>query len=141
MTSRRSRRRPSRTGSRCAPRPSSRASTWRACSGRRSARWRCPGETTGPSGDVVRPMTITGRVPLLLLLAVVAVVLRPEASTVWLWLLVVLLLVAADLLLAPATREVAVERLPVGRVRAGHPTVSTVALENAGRRRAHLEVR
>jgi len=86
-------------------------------------------------------MTITGRVPLLLLLGVVAVVLRPEASTVWLWLLVVLVLVGADLLLAPATRLVAVERLPVGRVRAGQETVSVVALENHAERRVHLEVR
>src|SRR3954451_22636706 len=141
MTSRRSRRRPSRTGSRCAPRPSSRASTWRPCSGRRSARWRCRGETTGASGDVVRPMMITGRVPLLLLLAVVAVVLRPEASTVWLWLLVVVVLTGVDLLLAPATGQVGVERLPVGRVRAGQETVSAVRLENLARRRLHLEVR
>jgi len=86
-------------------------------------------------------MTITGRVPLLLLLGVVAVVLRPEASTVWLWLLVVLVLVGADLLLAPATQLVGVERRPVGRVRAGQETVSVVALENLAQRRVHLEVR
>jgi uncharacterized protein (DUF58 family) len=86
-------------------------------------------------------MTITGRVPLLLLLGVVAVVLRPEASTVWLWLLVVLVLVGADLLLAPSTQQVGVERRPVGRVRAGQATVSVVALENLAPRRVHLEVR
>ena len=86
-------------------------------------------------------MAITGRVPLLLLLGVVAVVLRPEASTVWLWLLVVLVLVGADLLLAPATQLVGVERRPVGRVRAGQETVSVVALENLAQRRVHLEVR
>ena len=34
-------------------------------------------------------MTITGRVPLLLVLGLVPVVVRPEASTVRLWLLVV----------------------------------------------------
>src|SRR4051794_12706762 len=86
-------------------------------------------------------MTITGRVPLLLLLAVVAVLLRPEASTVWLWLLVVLVVTGVDLLLAPATGQVGVERLPVGRVRAGQETVSAVRLENLARRRLHLEVR
>src|SRR3954447_4839560 len=86
-------------------------------------------------------MTITGRVPLLLLLGVAAVVLRPEASTVWLWLLVVLVLVGADLLLAPPTRQVGVGRLPVGRVRAGQATVSVVALENLAQRRVHLQVR
>jgi uncharacterized protein (DUF58 family) len=86
-------------------------------------------------------VTITGRVPLLLLLGVVAVVLRPEFSTVWLWLFVVLLLVAADLLLAPSTRDVVVERLPVGRVRAGQEATSVVALDNDANRRVHLEVR
>ena len=45
-------------------------------------------------------MAITGRVPLLLLLGLVAVLLRPEGSTVFLWLLVVLALVGADWLLA-----------------------------------------
>jgi uncharacterized protein (DUF58 family) len=86
-------------------------------------------------------MTITGRVPLLLLLGMVAVLLRPEASTVWLWLLVVVLLVALDVLLAPSTRDVSVERLPTGRVRAGQDTSSAVRLENTGSRRAHLLVR
>jgi len=86
-------------------------------------------------------MTITGRVPLLLLLGVGAVLLRPEASTVWLWLLAVLVLVGADLLLAPSTDAVVVERLPVGRVRAGQATVSAVAVENQAQRRLHLEVR
>jgi uncharacterized protein (DUF58 family) len=86
-------------------------------------------------------MTITGRVPLLLLLGVVAVLVRPQTSTVWLWLLVVLLLVAVDLLLAPSTREVVADRVPVGRVRAGQETTSVVALENRARRRVQLQVR
>ena len=41
-------------------------------------------------------MAITGRVPLLLLLGLVAVLLRPGASTVLLWLLVVAVLVGAE---------------------------------------------
>src|SRR3954452_3999497 len=101
MTVRRSRRRRSRTACRCVRRRSSRASTSAPCSARPSGRCRCHDEGC--------PVTITGRVPLLLLLGVVAVVLRPEFSTVWLWLFVVLLLVAADLLLATATRDVVVE--------------------------------
>ena len=47
-------------------------------------------------------MSITGRVPLLLLLGLVPVVARPSASTVWLWLLVVSRRSSrVDLLLAP----------------------------------------
>jgi uncharacterized protein (DUF58 family) len=86
-------------------------------------------------------MTITGRVPLLLLLGVAAVLLRPVGSTVWLWLLVVAALVGLDYLLAPPTGSLTVERLPPGRVRAGHDAVSTLAVENTGSRRASLLVR
>ena len=86
-------------------------------------------------------MAITGRVPLLLLLGVVAVLLRPQASTVWWWLLVVALLVGADLLLAPSPAAVTIERLPVGRVRAGTDTASVVSVENGGRRPVHLLLR
>ena len=57
-------------------------------------------------------MSITGRVPPLLLLGLVAVLLRPEASTVWLWLFTVLALVGLDVLLAPPVGAVSVERLP-----------------------------
>ena len=60
-------------------------------------------------------MVITGRVPLLLLLGLVPVVLRPEASTVRLWLLVVAVLITADVLLAP--REEPGREPPVGRHR------------------------
>jgi uncharacterized protein (DUF58 family) len=86
-------------------------------------------------------VTITGRVPLLLLLGVVAVVARPQGSTVWLWLLVVVLLTGLDLLLAPSTDAVTVERLPVGRVRAGTDTVSVLAVENTGGRGVRLLLR
>jgi uncharacterized protein (DUF58 family) len=86
-------------------------------------------------------MAITGRVPLLLVLGLAAVVLRPSGSTVWLWLLAVVVLASLDLLLAPSLRDVTVERLPPGRVRAGHEGSSTLAVENAGRRPAALLVR
>jgi uncharacterized protein (DUF58 family) len=86
-------------------------------------------------------MSVTGRVPLLLLLGLVAVLLRPAGSTVWLWLLVVAILAGVDLLLAPAVRHVSVVRLSPGRVRAGHDAVSTLALENTGSRRVSVLVR
>jgi uncharacterized protein (DUF58 family) len=86
-------------------------------------------------------VSITGRVPLMLLLGLAAVVLRPQASTVWLWLAIVVVLVVTDLALAPTTASIALERLPVGRVRAGEDTLGVLALENAGRRRVSLLVR
>lgn len=80
-------------------------------------------------------MSITGRVPLLLLLGVVPAVLRPSMGTVWLWVLAVLLLVAADTLLAPAPSALALSRRPVGTVRLGHPTEAWLLVENTSRRR------
>jgi uncharacterized protein (DUF58 family) len=86
-------------------------------------------------------MAITGRVPLLLLLGVVAVLLRPAASTVWLWLLVVVALVAVDLLLASSPRAFSVERVPPGRVRAGHDATSVLVVASSAGHRATLLVR
>src|SRR3954447_10334940 len=86
-------------------------------------------------------MTITGRVPLLLLLGLVAVVLRPTVGTMWLWLLAVVLVTGLDLALAPSTRRVTVERLPVDRVRAGQESASTLVVGNEGSRRTTLLVR
>ena len=80
-------------------------------------------------------MAISGRVPLLLLLGVVAVVLRPSMGTVWLWVLAVGLLVALDLLLAPSPKHVELERPPVGTVRLGYPTETRLLALNSSRRR------
>ena len=78
-------------------------------------------------------MAITGRVPLLLLLGVVAVVLRPAGSTVVLWLLVVAVLVGSDLLLARSPRSLTIERVSPGRVRVGHEAHSVVVVGSPGR--------
>jgi uncharacterized protein (DUF58 family) len=86
-------------------------------------------------------MAITGRVPLLLLLGLVAVLARPAGSTVWLWLLAVGVLVGVDLLLTPSLRSVTVERLPSGRVRAGHDATSALSVSNTGSRTVSLLVR
>lgn len=86
-------------------------------------------------------MALTGRVPLLLLLGLVAVVVRPVAGTVWLWVLLVVLLTATDLLLAPPVRSLALTRRPVGTVRLGHPTETLVVVENVSRRRVRALVR
>lgn len=80
-------------------------------------------------------MSISGRVPLLLLLGLVPIVLRPESNTVGLWLLVVLLLVVLDLALAPSARGLAVTRQPVGTVRVGYDALSVLDVANTGSRR------
>ena len=82
-------------------------------------------------------MAISGRVPLLLLLGVAAVLLRPGMGTVWLWLLAVGLLVAADVMLAPSPERLALERAPVGTVRLGQPAEARLVVHNRSRRRAH----
>jgi len=86
-------------------------------------------------------VSISGRVPLLLLLGVGAVLLRPEMSTMWLWVLAVLLLVGADLLLAPTPAALSLERPPVGSVRLGDPTATSLVATNGSRRRLHGVVR
>ncbi|GAB3200295.1 DUF58 domain-containing protein [Nocardioides hungaricus] len=80
-------------------------------------------------------MAITGRVPLLLLLGVAPVVLRPSMGTVWLWALAVGLLVAADVLLAPSPSVLALSRPDVGTVPLGYPTETRLVAVNPGRRR------
>ncbi|WP_323793883.1 DUF58 domain-containing protein [Nocardioides sp.] len=80
-------------------------------------------------------MTITGRVPLLALLGVAAVVVRPLASTVWLWLLLVAALVALDLLLAPRTTVLDVVRRATPSTRTGDAAESVLEVRATGRRR------
>jgi len=86
-------------------------------------------------------MAISGRVPLLLLLGMIPVVLRPALSTVGLWFLVVLLLCLVDWLLAPRSTSLSFARSPVGSVRLGYPTESVVVAENVSGRRVHALVR
>jgi uncharacterized protein (DUF58 family) len=75
-------------------------------------------------------MAISGRVPLLVLLGLGPVVLRPSFGTMWLWLLAVALLVVADLLLAPAPGVLEIARRPTSPVRLGDPTSSTLVVAN-----------
>ncbi len=80
-------------------------------------------------------MSISGRVPLLLLLGVVPVVLRPGMGTVWLWVLAVALLVGVDVLLAPSPSVLTLDRPAVGTVRLGYPTETRLVVANPSRRR------
>ena len=86
-------------------------------------------------------MVLRGRVPLLLLLGLVPVVLRPSMSTVWLWVLAVGLLVLADWLLAPAPGAVALDRAPVAPVRLGQPAESVLLATNTGSRAVRADLR
>ncbi|QCX28428.1 DUF58 domain-containing protein [Nocardioides jishulii] len=81
-------------------------------------------------------MTLTGRVPLLLLLGLVPVVLRPDALTVWLWLALVAVLVAVDVALAPSPDALEVVRRPVEPARHGAPTSTTLVVTHRGHRKA-----
>lgn len=84
-------------------------------------------------------MTISGRVPLLLLLGLAAVVLRPESSTVWLWLLGVLVLTGIDLAAAAAPGSVALVRREPGTVRLGDP--ATAGLSVTATRSGRVQLR
>jgi uncharacterized protein (DUF58 family) len=80
-------------------------------------------------------MAISGRVPLLLLLGVVAVVLRPSMGTAWLWILAVVVLVVVDWLLAPKPSVLTLERQPVGTVRLGLAAETRLIASNSSKRR------
>jgi uncharacterized protein (DUF58 family) len=80
-------------------------------------------------------MTLTGRVPLLLLLGIAALVVRPAPGTAAWWVVAVLVLVALDVLLAPRPGSLEVTRRPVGQTRQGETTSTELVLRNAGPRR------
>jgi uncharacterized protein (DUF58 family) len=80
-------------------------------------------------------MTLTGRVPFLLLAGVVALVVRPAGSTAAWWVLAVLLLVVVDVLLAPRPALLELARRPVGSVRQGESTSTALVVANPGNRR------
>lgn len=80
-------------------------------------------------------MSVTGRVPLLVALGLVPVVLRPGPVTLWLWLLVVAVLVALDLVLAAPPRSLEITRAPLGPVRLGEATSTLLVVRNPTGRR------
>ena len=80
-------------------------------------------------------MTVTGRVPLVLLLGIGALVVRPSAGTALWWVVAVLLLVGLDLLLATSPGTLEVTRRPVAQVRHGETTPADLLVLNTGRRR------
>jgi uncharacterized protein (DUF58 family) len=79
-------------------------------------------------------MAITWRVPVLVLLGIVPVLLRPEGSTVWAWIGLVLILLIADVVLASPRSALHVVRRPVGRKRQGEAGATTLEVTSAARR-------
>ena len=86
-------------------------------------------------------MALTWRVPVLLLLGLPLVLLRPAGSTAAAWLLVTLLLVGLDLVLAPRTTALDVVRRPSPRVRVGDPGSTTLVVTHTGGRRLRGRLR
>lgn len=86
-------------------------------------------------------MALTHRAVWLALLGLAPVLLRPAQSTVWLWVVLVLLLCALDALLAPDPARVRVERGPDARVRLGEAAHSELWLTNETPRRVRGLVR
>ena len=81
-------------------------------------------------------MALTSRAALLVLLGLVPVVLRPAGSTVWLWVGVVVLLVAADLVLAASPSALALTREGARQVRMGESVTTGLVVHNTGSRTA-----
>jgi uncharacterized protein (DUF58 family) len=80
-------------------------------------------------------MTLTGRVPLVLLLGVAAVAVRPVVGTAGWWMVCVVVPVALDVLLAGSPAQLTLAREPAGDVRAGETTAAVLTVTNTGRRR------
>ncbi len=81
-------------------------------------------------------MALTARALWLVLLGIVPVVLRPAASTVWLWLLLCAVVVAVDVLLAPKPRSLEFERVLPTSVRLGESVSTALLVTNPGTRTA-----
>ncbi|MDO5049846.1 MAG: DUF58 domain-containing protein [Actinomycetaceae bacterium] len=79
-------------------------------------------------------MSISWRVPVLLLLGVVPVIFWPHPTTVGKWLVVVLAVVLVDLLAAPSPRKLRITRDAVAPVRVGEQSESVLRITNPGRR-------
>lgn len=84
---------------------------------------------------------ITGRVPLVLLVGVLALVARPAASSALWWVAAVVVLVGLDVLLAASPSALELTRRPVDQLRQGGTATSALELRNAGTRRMRGRLR
>ncbi|MFC7491505.1 MULTISPECIES: DUF58 domain-containing protein [unclassified Knoellia] len=81
-------------------------------------------------------MALTSRALWLVLLGIVPVVLRPTASTVWLWLLLCAVVIAVDVILAPSPRSMKLDRSAPTTVRLGESVSTSLLVTNPGSRTA-----
>jgi uncharacterized protein (DUF58 family) len=79
-------------------------------------------------------MAITWRVALLMLAGIIPVVLRPGAGTAAIWILLVVVLVLADVHLAPKPAALEISRKPLGGIRLGDSTSSELVVRAPDRR-------
>ncbi|MGL5825885.1 MAG: DUF58 domain-containing protein [Nocardioides sp.] len=86
-------------------------------------------------------MTLTGRTPLLLLVGLVPILLRPSLVTVWLWVIAVLTVVTLDWYAAARPSTLAVIRAALAPIRTGTSTSSTLTVVNTGTRSVVATVR
>ena len=86
-------------------------------------------------------MSLTWRVPALMLLGLVAVAVYPRGLTVVLWVAALVVLVVLDVLLAPSVRQLSVVRRSTGSTRQGQPTDTVLEVDNAGSRRVRGTLR
>ncbi|MDQ6642647.1 MAG: DUF58 domain-containing protein [Actinomycetota bacterium] len=82
-------------------------------------------------------MALTWRVPVLMLLGIVAVAVFPRGLTVVLWLAALVGLVVVDVLLAPSLSRLSVVRRASASTRQGQPAETVLEIDNTGRRRIH----
>src|SRR5947208_16541369 len=80
-------------------------------------------------------MVFGGRLVAALLLGIAAVVLRPHAGTVLLWLVIVAAATGVDVWQAGSPRRLTVERIPADPVRLGESSQSSLLVGNDGPRR------
>ena len=86
-------------------------------------------------------MAVSGRLPLLLLLGVVAVVLQPTRQTVLAWVGLGLALTLVDLVLAASPKRLTLERETADQVRLGSAGSASLLVTNTGRRTVRAVVR
>ncbi len=79
-------------------------------------------------------MAVSGRLPALILIGLVAVVLEPSRATVLIWVGLSLAVTLLDLALAASPRQLDLQREPVGQVRLGTAGASTLRVTNTGGR-------
>lgn len=80
-------------------------------------------------------MFVTGRLLLLVLCGAVPVLLRPQASTLWMWVGGCIVVAAVDLVLTGRADQLDLSRVPTPQVRLGEEASTTLLVGNPGRRR------